>query len=158
MTEKFRQFVQIAAVHHVPGCKGVTQIVEPEVMDICSLEQVLKTPFQSLTLAGWATLRRKDPILSNHCRVPPNFFSQFRSHGDKTLLAFLQLCANRQQSFAIPHVRPTEPVNLGRAHPGRNRDQHNQSYPAIRLIEVFRSLPEDSIIQGSLQPLEFVFR
>jgi len=51
VTEKLRQFVQIAAVHHVSGCEGVTQIVEPEVMDIGSFEQVLKTSFQSLTLA-----------------------------------------------------------------------------------------------------------
>ena len=35
---KLCQFVQIAAIHHVPGCKGVTQIVEPEVMDIGSFE------------------------------------------------------------------------------------------------------------------------
>jgi hypothetical protein len=53
---ELRQLVEVAAVHHLPGCKGMTQIVEPEVMYVHSLEQVLKTSLQSLTLAARATL------------------------------------------------------------------------------------------------------
>jgi hypothetical protein len=51
MTKKLRKLVKIAAVHHLPGRKGVTQIVEPEVMNRSSFEQALKTSFQSLTSA-----------------------------------------------------------------------------------------------------------
>jgi PadR family transcriptional regulator, regulatory protein PadR len=38
--------------------------------------QVLKTSLQSLATARWAPLRRKNPILTDHCRVPPNFLGQ----------------------------------------------------------------------------------
>jgi hypothetical protein len=34
MTKKLRQLVKITALHHVPGRKGVTQIMEPEVVNL----------------------------------------------------------------------------------------------------------------------------
>ncbi len=51
MTSRLRKLAKIAAVHHVPGRKGVRQIVEPKVLNRSSFEQVLKTSFQSLTSA-----------------------------------------------------------------------------------------------------------
>ena len=53
MTKKLRKLVKIATVHHLPGRKGVTEIVEPKVMNPRPVEQVLKTSFQSLTPARW---------------------------------------------------------------------------------------------------------
>jgi hypothetical protein len=45
LTKKLRKLLKIAAAHHVPGRKGMTQIVEPEVMNHRPVEQVLKTSF-----------------------------------------------------------------------------------------------------------------
>jgi hypothetical protein len=47
VSEDFGEFVEIAAVHHVPRSESVTQIVEMEILDTGSFEQVLET---SLTL------------------------------------------------------------------------------------------------------------
>ena len=50
----------------------MTQIVEPEIPNLRSLEQVIETPFQSLTLALRSALRREDPFLVDHLRISPN--------------------------------------------------------------------------------------
>jgi hypothetical protein len=62
VTKKLRELVKIPPVHHVPGRKGVTQIVEPEVLNLRSFEQVLKTSLQSLASARCAPFGGKsDP-------------------------------------------------------------------------------------------------
>ena len=56
-TENLRELVEIAKIHHVPGCEGITQIVEPEVLNRCSSEQVFEAPLQSLASALRALFR-----------------------------------------------------------------------------------------------------
>lgn len=69
VTENLRKLVEIAAVHHVPGRKRVTQIVEPEILNLCSFEQRCETPLQSLPPALVAPFGREEPILTDLRRV-----------------------------------------------------------------------------------------
>ncbi len=61
--EDLRQLIKITAVPHVPGCEGVTQIVEPEISDGCSFEQIIETSIQSLTTTCCALSRWGNPVI-----------------------------------------------------------------------------------------------
>ena len=58
----------------------MTQIVEPEVSNMCSLEQMFKTPFQSLSSTLATPGRRKDSIFTDDRGIPSNLFGQLRRH------------------------------------------------------------------------------
>src|SRR5207244_2711652 len=62
VAEYLCEFVKIAAVHHVPRCKSVTQIMKPEVLNLCSVEQVFKTPLHALPPTLGLPFRRKDKV------------------------------------------------------------------------------------------------
>lgn len=46
VAQYLRELVKIAAVHHVPGGEGMTQIVESEILNSSSIEQVFKATRQ----------------------------------------------------------------------------------------------------------------
>src|ERR1700690_4135966 len=71
VAEDFRKLVKIAAVHHVPGCKRVTQIVEAEILNTRPFKQVLDTSFHALPSAYGPRFRRENPILTNHGGIAP---------------------------------------------------------------------------------------
>src|SRR5262249_45343969 len=66
----FGQLVQIPAVHHVPGCERVAQVVESEVPDVAHPQDGLETLIHSLSLPLRACLTRKDALP----RSPPDTF------------------------------------------------------------------------------------
>ena len=72
VTKQFRELVEIAARHHVPGRKGVAQIVEPEVSNAGSCENILEAPF-SLCLPLRSPLvggkMRSSPIAAGYRRI-----------------------------------------------------------------------------------------
>jgi len=71
VAKDFRQLVKIAAVHPVPGCKGVAQIVETKVLNFCPCEQVVETSFNPLPSTYRTRLWRKNPMLRNCDGKPP---------------------------------------------------------------------------------------
>ena len=81
MPENFGHLVEIAAVHHVPESENVTQVMEPEVRDICSPEQILETSFESASVAIGPLPRRENSIVGE-CAVPGE-----RGRGDGALRA-----------------------------------------------------------------------
>jgi hypothetical protein len=62
MAEDFRELVKIAAVHHEPGRKCVTEIVESEILNPGPLEQVFKTSLHALPSTRCPWLRRKSSV------------------------------------------------------------------------------------------------
>ena len=67
-----RQFIKIAAAHHVPRRKRVTEVVETEVLNLRSFEQVFKAVLYTLPSTSRTRLRRQirsSPITAGHLRI-----------------------------------------------------------------------------------------
>jgi hypothetical protein len=66
MTKHLRKLVE-AAVHHVPGCKGAAQVVEPKVLNPCTDEQV-RDDHDSISPSSRRIFRREESYRRDRCR------------------------------------------------------------------------------------------
>ena len=105
VTEQLREFVQITARHHVPGNKGMAQIVEPKVSNLCSLEQFMETLVRTLTptgAPGSGGKMRSSPMTAG--TVGSLLRVQVASEQGVSFL--LEPCPNDDQSLAVENVSP----------------------------------------------------
>ena len=110
MAKQLGKFVKIAAIHHVPGRKGVTQIIKPEALN-------LRSASKSSILLSKCCRRLLSPRLGGKFDPHQSALDSdaslrpLRQHGNVTHFAFFQLRPNCKQSFAVHRVSPPEPVN-----------------------------------------------
>src|SRR5271157_2427924 len=78
VAQNFGKFVKITTVHHEPGSKCVTQIMESEALDASPLKQVLKTSFYALSSTRGARFRRKNSVFTDDSGKPPQLAGEFR--------------------------------------------------------------------------------
>src|SRR5258708_40012685 len=116
MPEQLGKLVEITAGHHVPGREGVTQVVEAEVSNLRSFEQLMETLIRTLTPTCCSWLRRQNPIFSEDSRIPPDLLSKFGRHGHMTHCSFLQLCPHDDQSLVVENVSPLKAKDLPAPH------------------------------------------
>ena len=119
----------------------MTEIVESEIANLRSAEQIIEAPLHSLPAASCAWLGGQNTILADDGRVSPYLYGQLLSHRHVSHLPALQLGPNCNQPFAVHDVRPSQAEDLRRAHPCRDGDEHEQSKTKVRSIEVLRSSP-----------------
>src|SRR5881409_622863 len=122
MAEYLCEFVEIAAVHHVPRRKSVTQIMKAEVFDLRSFQQIFEARLHPSSSAFGVCFRWKNEVtvddksnvalLHRLWHVEPQLFSQFWKHRNITHLPAFQLRSHRQQSLVVHHVRPSQAENL----------------------------------------------